>query len=362
MHDALTGLLQQQAPVGRETWRSWWDQLGAGSLDKAEVVALLASLTSRLPDHDTLRHLLDSLAERRTPAGTGGADGTAGIDRTTWQGTVNVVGTGGGPKTFNISTASAFVAAATGVKVVKTGSRAYTSSLGSVDLLERLGVRLTSSYAQTEDTLATHGIAFAGPFVYPAQLTRLARTVAPIGMKPFGRFLNALGPFLADLPVTAQVTGVSAAAPLDVLRELAASTTTRRIWLVSNDTGADELLPFATNTVHGERSLTRIVRPGELTPGDGSFADLRPAADPAGAVEHFRSVLAGTAGAVATRTVSLGAAALAVAAGTRRDWLSAVAEAQEAIRSGAALDLADRLAAAGRPAPARTLVPAVAHA
>ncbi|MFG2991712.1 hypothetical protein ACGFZK_20870 [Streptomyces sp. NPDC048257] len=342
MHDALTGLLEQRAPVGRETWRSWWDQLADGGLDKAEAVALLASLTSRLPDHQTLRHLLDSLAERR-PATT---------VTTSWEGTVNVVGTGGGPKTFNISTASAFVAAAAGVKVVKTGSRAYTSSLGSVDLLERLGVRLTSSYAQTEDTLAAHGIAFAGPFVYPAQLTRLARTVAPYSLKPFGRFLNALGPFLADLPVTAQVTGVSAAAPLDTLSQLAATTTTRRIWLTSNDTGADELLPFATNTLHGGNGLTRIIRPGELTPGDGSFADLRPATDPAAAVAHFLSVLCGTAGRVATRTVCLGAAALVVASGTRRDWLSAVSLAQEAISSGAAHDLAQRLAAA--PAP-RTL-------
>ncbi|MFF4434026.1 hypothetical protein ACFYZ4_33340 [Streptomyces sp. NPDC001513] len=347
MHDALIGLLEQRAPVGRETWRSWWDQLGDGQLDKPEVVALLASLASRLPDHQTLRHLLDSLAERR-PAAT---------VTTSWEGTVNVVGTGGGPKTFNISTASAFVAAAAGVKVVKTGSRAYTGSLGSVDLLERLGVRLTSSYAQTEDTLAAHGIAFAGPFVYPAQLTRLARTVAPYSMKPFGRFLNALGPFLADLPVTAQVTGVSAAAPLDTLRRLAATTTTRRIWLTSNDTGADELLPFATNTVHGEHSLTRIIRPGELTPGDGSFGDLRPVSEPAGAVEHFLAVLAGTAGRVATHTVCLGAAALVVASGVRRDWPSAVALAEGAVRSGAAHDLARRLAAA--PA-ART--PAVAHA
>ncbi|WP_405435166.1 hypothetical protein OG373_40410 [Streptomyces avidinii] len=344
MHDALTGLLEQGAPVGRETWRSWWDQLGDGGLDQAQVVALLASLTSRLPDHETLRHLLDSLAERRPAAQAG----------TAWEGTVNVVGTGGGPRTFNISTASAFVAAAAGVKVVKTGSRAYTSSLGSVDLLERLGIRLTSSRAQTEDTLAAHGIAFAGPFVYPTQLTRLARTVAPHSMKPFGRFLNALGPFLADLPVTAQVTGVSAAAPLDTLRHLAQATTTRRIWLTSNDTGADELLPFATNTIHGENSLTRIIRPGELTPADGSFADLRPATDTTTAAAHFLTVLSGNAGRVATRTVCLGAAALVVASGTRRDWLSAVSLAEEAIRSGAAHDLAQRLAAAPAPAP-RTL-------
>ncbi|MER5562511.1 hypothetical protein ABT071_28330 [Streptomyces sp. NPDC002506] len=338
MHDALTGLLERQAPVGRETWRSWWDQLGDGSLDRAEAVALLAALSSLLPDHRTLSHLVDSLAERRT----------ANTVPARWEGTVNIVGTGGGPRTFNISTASAFVAAATGVKVVKSGSRAYTSQLGSVDLLERFGVRLTSSHAQTEDTLATYGIAFAGPFVYPAQLTRLARTVAPLSMKPFGRFLNALGPFLADLPVTAQVTGVSANAPLDTLRELAAATTGRRIWLTSNTSGADELLPFVTNTVHCEDSRTLIIRPGELTPGEGSFEDLRPAAEPAAAVDHFLSVLSGTAGAVATRTVCLGAAALAVAAGTHPDWRSAFSLAEEAVESGAAYDLARAAQAVAR--------------
>ncbi|MGW7097799.1 hypothetical protein [Streptomyces sp. NPDC054838] len=341
MHEALAGLLADKAPIGRETWRSWWEQLGAGALDRAQAVGLLSSLTSRLPGPETLRHLLDSLAELRPPNGAGAS----------WQDTVNVVGTGGGPPTFNVSTAAAFVAAASGVKVVKTGSRAYTSPLGSVDLLERLGVRPTSSYAQTEDVLDAYGIAFAGPFVYPAQLTRLARTVAPLAMKPFGRFLNALGPFLADLPVTAQVTGVGAAAPLGTLRELAATTATRRIWLTANETGADELLPFAVNTVYGDQRATRVIRPGELTPPGGSFEDLRPVADPAGAVPHFLSVLGGAAGPVARRTVALGAAALIVAAAPGRDWSSSVALADEAIGSGAAADLARRLAAA-RPRPA----------
>ncbi|MFD5029079.1 hypothetical protein ACFVWX_09125 [Streptomyces sp. NPDC058220] len=336
MHDALIGLLEQRAPVGRETWRSLWDQLGDGSLDRAQALALLASLATRFPDHETLRHLLDSLAERR-PAEPAGR----------WAGTVNVVGTGGGPKTFNISTASAFVAAAAGVRVVKTGSRAYTSSLGSVDLLERLGVRLTSSYEQTAETLDRHGIAFAGPFVYPAQLTRLARTIVPTSMKPFGRFLNALGPFLADLPVTAQVTGVSAVAPLAELRSLAATVTGRTLWLTTNDRGADELLGFADNTIHTNDGRELRFPAGELVAADGGFDDLQPATDPASAPAHFLSVLSGTAGEVATRTVCLNAAALAVASGHITDWTKAVATAQEAVRGGAARDLAERVRAEG---------------
>ncbi|MFJ1601467.1 hypothetical protein [Streptomyces sp. NPDC088261] len=343
MHLAILGLLEQRAPVARETWRSFWDQLGDGSLDRAQAVALLTSLATRLPDHETLRHLLDSLAERR-PARP--------ADR--WPGTVNVVGTGGGPRTFNISTASAFTAAAAGVRVVKTGSRAYSSSLGSVDLLERLGIRLTSSYEQTGETLERYGIAFAGPFVYPAQLTRLARTVAPLSMKPFGRFLNALGPFLADLPVTAQVTGVSAGAPLTELGALAGTVTDRTLWLTSNDRGADELLGFADNTVHTNAGDEFTVKAGELVSSEGGFDDLAPAADPASAPDHFLSVLGGTAGEVATRTVCLNAAALAVASGHLTDWGRAVAAAEEAVRSGAARALAERIRADRARPPART--------
>ncbi|MEV7682001.1 hypothetical protein AB0O64_26145 [Streptomyces sp. NPDC088341] len=340
MHDALIGLLERRAPVGRETWRSFWDELGDGGLDRAQALALLVSLTTALPGPGTLRGLLDSLAERR-PAEPAGR----------WAGTVNVVGTGGGPKTFNISTASAFVAAAAGVRVVKTGSRAYTSSLGSVDLLERLGVRLTSSYDQTAETLDRFGIAFAGPFVYPAQLTRLARTIAPTSMKPFGRFLNALGPFLADLPVTAQITGVSASAPLDGLRALAATVTGRTLWLTTNDRGADELLGFADNTIHTNDGRELRFPAGELVPAGGGFDDLLPVTDPADAPAHFLSVLAGTAGEVATRTVCLNAAALSVASGHTPDWTKAVAVAEDAVRSGAARDLAERIRAA---APGRT--------
>ncbi|MYZ40894.1 hypothetical protein GT002_38755, partial [Streptomyces sp. SID4917] len=248
--------------------------------------------------------------------------------------------------------ASAFVAAAAGVRVVKTGSRAYTSSLGSVDLLVRLGVRLTSSYDQTAETLDRFGIAFAGPFVYPVQLTRLARTIAPTSMKPFGRFLNSLGPFLADLPVTAQITGVSASAPLAELRALATTVTGRTLWLTTNDRGADELLGFADNTIHTNDGQELCFPAGELVAADGGFEDLLPVTDPADAPAHFLSVLAGTAGEVATRTVCLNAAALSVASGHTPDWTKAVAVAEDAVRSGAARELAERIRAAapGRPA------------
>jgi anthranilate phosphoribosyltransferase len=332
VHPALAALLDQSSGIGQETWRSFWDQLTAGDLDRGESVALLTSLATRLPDHDSLRNLLASLNERREPV-TG-----------SWPGSVNIVGTGGGPKTFNISTASAFVAAAMGVRVVKTGSRAYTSSVGSIDLLDRLGVGLTRSYRHTEDTLERYGIAFAGPFVYPSELTRLARSIMPMSLKPFGRFLNAFGPFLAALPVTAQVTGVSVHAPQAELRRLAAGIKDRKIWLCTNDSGADELLGFADNVVYtnDETNMIRLWA-GRFTSDAGTFEDLAPAKDLDSVVDHFLDVLSGQAGDVATETISLNAAALAVATGQITDWPTAIETAQAAVRDGAARALVDKM-------------------
>jgi anthranilate phosphoribosyltransferase len=349
MGGLLDGLMDQRADIPTADWRSFWDRLEAGAVDRGEAVALLSSLATRLPDHGTLCGLLASFDERRPPAPG------------RWPGAVNIVGTGGGPRTFNISTAAAFVAAATGVPVVKTGSRAYTSKVGSIDLLERLGIGLTKSHVDTEDSLGRFGLAFAGQFVYPTVLTRLARVILPTSMRWFGRFLNTIGPFLAGLPVTAQVTGVSGAAPLARLRQLARTVEDRTIWLCTNDIGADELLGFADNVIHTGDGELRLPR-GRHTSGAGTLAAVAPADDPAdrpagdATVAHFLDVVSGAAGAVATETVCLNAAAMTLAAGQASDWAPAVAAAEQAVRTGAARDLVDLMRAARRgTSPARAV-------
>jgi anthranilate phosphoribosyltransferase len=339
MHDVVARLVGPAPEVGIEDWRSLWDELDAGRLDRADGVALLASLATRLPGHDTLHALLASFDERRPgcPVAVPGA--------------VNVVGTGGGPPTFNVSTAAAFVAAATGVPVVKTGSRAYASALGSVDLLERLGVRLTRSHEETAEALATHGLAFAGPYAYPRELARLARLIVPTGMRPFGRALNALGPFLAAVPVPAQVTGVSDRTLLPTLTRLAATVEGRSVWVCANDAGVDELVGFATNLVAtGSERGDVVLAPGRYTTGRGGLDDLRPppGADPAA---FFLGALAGEAGEVATDTLCLNAAALAMAGGHAADWADAVAAARAAVHDGAARALADALGRAALATP-----------
>ncbi|MFF2080176.1 hypothetical protein ACFVXG_36125 [Kitasatospora sp. NPDC058162] len=335
MHPALTALLAGR-PVPLEAWRSWWEQLEQRTLgpardsDRAQAAALLASLTTRLPDPSTLAALTASLTERSPDPGP------------PVPGSVNIVGTGGGPATFNLSTAAALTAAAMGVPVVKTGSRAYTSAAGSVDLLERLGITLTRGHAATADHLAEHNIAFAGPHVYPPQLTRLARILFPLTLKPFGAFLNTLGPLLATVPVTAQLTGVSHAAPLDALRALAPAVRGRALWLATNTAGADELLPFADNTLHTPDGAVHLPA-GSVAPAAGTLADLAPR--PEDLTAHFLGALEGRAGPTATHTIALNAAALALAAGRHTRWSTAYGQALDALADGAPRALAERLRA-----------------
>ncbi|MGH3756302.1 hypothetical protein [Actinophytocola sp.] len=319
-------------PVDTASWHRFWDALADRKVDSAEAAALFAALSARLPGPQTADGFVTSLTQRRTkrPARLASA--------------VNIVGTGGGPATVNVSTAAAVVAAAMGVRVLKTGSRAGSGSVGSIDMLERLGIPLARSAEEADELLDRFGITFAGQFVYPAELARLARTVLPLGLRAIGGFVNALGPFLANVSTGAQLTGIADPAMLPAFHRLAARRPDTRMWLCHNDLGADELLSITPNQVHDNGTGAFTVDPAALGIDGGKLADLdRPADD-----DHtagFLALLAGHAPAAAIATVCLNAAALAVLAGVAPTFDDGVRAARTTIDAGAALDLAQRLGA-----------------
>ena len=96
--ELLAALVTQRYPIAEEVWGDFWDRLAAKSLHPGEALAVLASLTTRIPDGASVATLLGSLKERNPRPDPPSRR------------TVNIVGTGGGPSTFNLSTASAFVA------------------------------------------------------------------------------------------------------------------------------------------------------------------------------------------------------------------------------------------------------------
>jgi anthranilate phosphoribosyltransferase len=296
-------------------WDAFWDRLH----DRAsapEAVALLEDLRDGPVDPRTAAAMIASLDARREPPPPRRA--------------VNIVGSGGGPATFNLSTAAAITAAASGVRVIKSGSRGYTSRYGSVDLLKLLGIPLASSQEEIDAALERGGIAFAGAFVYPAELRLLAKRVFPRNWRTLGAFVNRMGPFLAAVGADAQLTGVSDPA---LLRLYTALGVRRRLWLVSNAAGVDEFVSFADNAIAGVGTVPR--RSG------GSLQDLRGGEDVAA---QFHALLRGEGPAAALDSIALNAAGMIVLNGAA-GWDDAFDEARAALRTGAALAKLDGLRA-----------------
>ena len=311
--EALAALVTQRYPIPKEVWGDFWDRLGKKELNPGEALAVLSSLTTRMPDGASVSALLESLRERNVqppaPAQT----------------TVNIVGTGGGPSTFNLSTASAFVAAAMGARVIKTGSRAYASRTGSVDLLDRLGIKQAANYEQLEEQLENFSIACAGPFVYPRELRLLARQILPFDMKTVGRFFNLIGPFLGAVPVSLQITGVSDHTVLPTFRQLVSEDSTKLYWVCWNDLGVDELLSVAESHVYDSgRGEEFILRPADIGLGAGSFDDLLPVEDLESTVPHFLRLISGEGPPGALESIRLNASALAINCGVVPDWPQAL--------------------------------------
>src|SRR3954471_15848291 len=124
----LEALATQSYPIPEDAWGDFWDRLASRDLAPGEALAVTTSLTTRLPDGASVSNLLRSLRERNPRPDP------------PKQPTVNIVGTGGGPSTFNLSTASAFVGAALGARVIQNGARASARRKRSVHLVARLRV------------------------------------------------------------------------------------------------------------------------------------------------------------------------------------------------------------------------------
>lgn len=331
MTGSLLTLLLDGDSVSTPHWQDLWGRLEANEVGEAEIGAILGAVSVATPRAGTLRSFVESLSPPPlTPLAA-----------------VNVVGTGGGPGTFNISTAAAILAASVGTPVVKSGSRAYTSMLGSTDLLERAGVPVAGSHDEVRASLARYGIAFPGSRFYPVELTRLARRILPLGMKTFGRFLNTVGPFLASTGATKQLTGLSARLSVESAAVVADRSGGTEITLCTSRAGIDELCSLSTGLIRWPGGRVEVIEPRTLVAGRGSMSDLAPV-DRAFAVEHLAGILAGEGRPAAVDTVLLNAAALQRVMDPALRWPEAIDRAREAARSGDAAELLAQLTASDR--------------
>jgi anthranilate phosphoribosyltransferase len=159
---------------------------------------------------------------------------------------VDTCGTGGGTPSFNISTASAVVAAAAGVRIAKHGNRAVTSSCGSADVLEALGVKVTAPMSDLVDTLHRHGIVFLfAPSHHPA-MKHVGKARRELG---FRTVFNQLGPLANPAQSKRQLIGVYDPALMPAMGEALCRLETERAILAHGHDGLDEISPVAPTDI-----------------------------------------------------------------------------------------------------------------
>ncbi|MEM8697936.1 MAG: anthranilate phosphoribosyltransferase, partial [Pseudomonadota bacterium] len=154
-------------------------------------------------------------------------------------GAMDIVGTGGdGKGTLNISTATAFVVAGTGVPVAKHGNKALSSRSGAADALTELGVEVMVPAEIAERALAETGICFMMAPMHHAAM----RHVQPVRMELGVRVIfNILGPLTNPAGVKHQLTGAFSPDMLRPMAETLAALGTRTAWLVHGADGTDEV-------------------------------------------------------------------------------------------------------------------------
>lgn len=256
--------------------------------------------------------------------------------------TLDIVGTGGDAAgTFNVSTASMFVAAAAGCHVAKHGNRSVSSKSGSADVLEAAGVRLDLSPAQVARCVREVGVGF---MFAPAHHGAMRHAVAPRRELGIRTLFNLLGPLTNPAGVTHQLLGVFREELLLPLAEVLQRLGSRHLLVVHSRDGLDEI-SIGDATEVAELKAGEIRR-FSVTPEEFGLAraplDAIRVEGPEESLAMLRGVLEDQPG-PARDIVVLNAGAAIYVAGVTASLAEGMRWADAAIRSGEARNRLDRL-------------------
>jgi anthranilate phosphoribosyltransferase len=258
-------------------------------------------------------------------------------------GTVDTCGTGGdGSGTFNVSTTTALIVAATGVPVAKHGNRALSSRSGSADVLTALGVNIDCDMTVVQRCLDEIGIGF---LMAPRHHSAM-RHVGPTRVELATRTIfNLLGPLSNPAGAKRQLVGVFAPEWVVPMAEVLGRLGAEHAWVV-HGAGIDELTTAGVSSVAEFKDGK--VRSFEVAPEDAGLPraslDALKGGEPAHNAVLIRGVLAGEKG--PQRDIALlNAAAALIVAGRATDLRGGVAIAADALDGGKAAAVLDRLVA-----------------
>ncbi len=318
-------------PLAPEEIRGGFEAILSPETRDSEIALFLTSLSTRGLDADVLTEAARVLREKMTPV------------RLKVAGAVDTCGTGGDRSgSFNFSTAAGLLVAACGVPVAKHGNRAITSKSGSADLLEALGIPIDLGPEAVAAAIEANHFGFMlAPRYHPAT-QRVQQVRRQLDMVTV---FNFLGPLLNPAQVKRQVVGVFAPGMRPVMGEALRRLGTERAWVVSSESGLDELSPSGptyVTEVRPEGLEEKVVTPADagLRPSDPKFLLGKDAAHNA---KLLRGIFDKTFFGPIRDGVVLNAAAALVVAGKAKDLKEAAVQAKDAIESGAAAEKLESL-------------------
>jgi len=250
--------------------------------------------------------------------------------------TMDTCGTGGGLSTFNISTATAVVAAAAGILIAKHGSRSIASLSGSADVLEALGVNINLQPNQAEKMIEEIGIAFLyAPLFHPV-MGKVLPPEQDLGIKTI--FYSIIGPLINPAFAPRHLLGVYKLDLLDIVAFVAKELGYTNAMFVHGLDGLDEISLLGKTRIHhlkkGEISTFEIT-PEELGLTRCSLSDIKTGTPEANA-ETINGVFAGKISGARRDAIVLNAAGALIVGGKAGSFREGIKLAGELIDSGAA--------------------------
>lgn len=306
------------------------DTIFEGEVTDVQISAFLAMMRMKRAMPSEIAGLAQSLREHAVPV------------KVDVKNMIDTCGTGGATvKTFNVSTASAFVAAGAGAYVAKHGNRGITSKCGSADVLEELGVNIAPGPDVVAECIQRAHIGFMfAPKFHPAM-----RFVQPIRKSlDFRTAFNILGPLANPARVTAQVMGVADEALLDRITESLKMLGAQKAMVVHGQ-GMDEISTLGITKIRqliNGNIVSRELDPAEFGISGTSIDELR-TGDAIANANAIRNILSGKDTGPRKDIVVLNAAAGIIVAALADDFQTAIKIAETSIRDGAAMNCLEEL-------------------
>ena len=307
------------------------DALLEGSATDAQIAAVLVALAIKGETAEELAGMASAMRARAVRINS------------SHERFIDTAGTGSSQaKTFNVSTAAAFVIAGAGLAVAKHGSRAATSRSGSADVLTALGVNVTVAPEVSEKCLKEIGICFMFAPLYHGATARVASVRRELGVRTV---FNLLGPLTNPAAAKRQIIGIWDKALIEPLAHALVALGTEHSWVVHGADGLDEV------TLSGETFVAEArkgeVKTFEITPEDfglrrATLLHLR-GGDAEVNAQMIRAVLDGTRQDEARSLVLANAAAALFVGGEAADLQAAARLAEKSMDSGAALSKLEQL-------------------